>query len=105
MTFLEVMQVSLPLILYVAAITLLITLVVLVIKLIKTMNKIDKIVDDVDKKVKSLDGVFSIIDFCTDKISSVTNRLVDRLTNLVIGFGKKKYNKNEEERVWVKKVN
>ena len=61
------------------------------------MNKVDRIIDDVDKKVKSLDGVFSLIDFCTDKISSLTNNLVDRLTNLVIGFGKKKYNNKEDE--------
>lgn len=97
MTFLETMQVTLPLLLYLVATVLLIILIILVIKLIKTMNKIDKIVDDVDRKVKSLDGVFSIIDFCTDKISSVTNKLVDRLTKLVIGFGKKKYNDEEEE--------
>ena len=44
-----------------------------------------------------LDGVFSLIDFCTDKISLLTNNLVDRLTNLVIGFGKKKYNNKEDE--------
>lgn len=97
MTFLEVLEVTLPLLLYVAAITLLITLVVLCVKLIKTMNKVDRIIDDVDKKVKSLDGVFSLIDFCTDKISTLTNNLVDRLTKLVIGFGKKKYNNEEDE--------
>lgn len=97
MTFLEVLEVTLPLLLYVAAITLLTTLVVLCIKLIKTMNKVDRIIDDVDKKVKSLDGVFSLIDFCTDKISTLTNNLVDRLTKLVIGFGKKKYNNKEDE--------
>ena len=50
MTFLEVLEVTLPLLLYVAAITLLITLIVLCIKLIKTMNKVDRIIDDVDKK-------------------------------------------------------
>ena len=52
MTFLEVLEVSLPLILYVAAIVLLTTLIILCIKLIKTMNKVDRIIDDVDKKVK-----------------------------------------------------
>lgn len=97
MTFLEVMQVTLPLLLYLAAIVLLVCLVVLVIKLIKTMNRIDKIVEDVDKKVKSLDGIFSLIDFCTDRITLVTNKLVDKLTNIVIGMSKKKYNKDEEE--------
>ena len=97
MTFLEVMQVSLPLILYVVAIVLLIVLIVFCVKLLKTLNKINNIVDDVDKKVKSLDGIFSVIDFCTDKISLMTNKLVDRLTNLVIGFGKKKYNDEKED--------
>lgn len=96
MTTIEVLQIALPLILYLTATILLTFLIVLCIKLIKTMNKVDRIIEDVDKKVKSLDGVFSLIDFCTDKISHLTNSLVDRLTNLVIGFGKKKYNNKED---------
>lgn len=97
MSTLEILQVVLPLLLYVAAITLLIVLIVLCIKLVKTLNKIDGIVEDVNKKVKSLNGVFNFIDFCTDKISSVTNKVVDKVTGLVIKLGKKKYNKKEEE--------
>ena len=97
MTFLEVMQVTLPLILYVVAIVLLTVLIVLCIKLVKTIGKVDKIVDDVDRKVKSLDGIFGFIDFCTDKVSYMTNRVVDGISNLVMHFGRKKYNRKEEE--------
>lgn len=97
MTFVEVMQVSLPLILYLVAIILIIILIVLCVRLNKTMNKVDEIVDNVDKKVKSLDGVFGFIDFCTDKVSVMTNKIVDNVTNLVMHVTKKKYNKKEEE--------
>ena len=97
MTFLEIMQVTLPLILYLVAIVLLIVLTILTIKLVKTLNKVDKIVDNVDRKVKSLDGIFGFIDFCTDKVSYVTNKAVDGITNLVMNLKNRKYNKNEEE--------
>lgn len=97
MSFLEISKLILPLLLYVAAIALLITLIVLCVKLIKILGKVDKIVDDVDNKVKSLNGVFNVIDFCTDKTSYATNRIVDGITNFVLKIGKRKYNKKEEE--------
>lgn len=97
MSFLELLQIILPLLLYTAGVVLLIVLIIICIKLVKTMNKIDSIVDDVDRKVKSLNGIFNVIDFFTDKISSLTSTLVDKITNIVIKMGKNKYNKKEEE--------
>jgi len=97
MTFIEAMQVSLPLLLYLAGIILLVVLIILCLKLIRTMDKLDRIVDDVDRKVKSLNGIFNVIDFCSDKITSITNKFVDKISNLVMGIGKRKYNKKEEE--------
>lgn len=97
MSIIEILQIALPLLLYLAGVILLVMLIILCVKLLKTMNKIDNIVDDVDKKVKSLNGVFSVIDFFTDKISSVTDIIVNKITKFVIGFGKRKYNKKEED--------
>jgi ABC-type methionine transport system permease subunit len=41
--------------------------------------------------------IIGFIDFCTDKVSNITNKVVDNVTNLVMHFNKKKYNKKEEE--------
>ena len=67
------------------------------IKSIRTINKVEKVVDDVNDKVKSLDGFFSIIDFTTDKIVSITDRVVDGVSN-IFGkiFKKRKIGKDEE---------
>ena len=61
------------------------------------MKKVDEIVDNVDKKVKSLDRIFGFVDFCTDKVSYMTNKVVDNVTNLVMHLKRKKYNKKEED--------
>ena len=97
MKFVEILQTSLPLFVYLALFILLIALIVLTIKLVLTINKLNVVVDDVNKKVKSLDGIFGLIDFATDKITLVTNKFVDKLSNMVIDMKKKKYNKEEED--------
>lgn len=97
MSFVEFLQIALPLFVYLALFVLLIVLIVLTIKLVSIINKLNVVVDDVNKKVKSLDGIFGVIDFATDKITLVTNKFVDKLSNVVIGFKNKKYNKKEEE--------
>jgi hypothetical protein len=97
MTFVEFLETLLPILLYTAGITLLVVLIIIGIKFIGTMNKLDDIVDDVDKKVKSLNGVFHIIDTTTDKISILTDKVVDVISAFVIKLFKKKYNKKEEE--------
>ena len=97
MTFVEILQTALPLFVYFALFILLVVLIVLTIKLVATINKLNVVVDDVNKIVKSLDGIFGLIDFATDKITLVTNKFVDRLSNLVLGFKNRKYNKKEEE--------
>lgn len=49
------------------------------------MSKVEKVVDNVNEKVESLNSIFSIIDFTTDKIAGLTDRVVDIASNL---FGK-----------------
>lgn len=83
----------LPIILYVLGSILLVVLIILGIKLIITMNKIEVVVDDINKKVKTLDGFFSMIDFTTDKLAMLSDRVVDTITLFI----KKIFRRKEEE--------
>ncbi len=91
------LQVVLPLIIYVLLIILLIIGIILGIRSIQTLNKVDKVVDDVNDKVQSLNGFFNIIDFTTDKIVSVTDKVVEGVSGLIGRIFKRKSNKNDEE--------
>lgn len=73
----------LPIIIYILLIALLIVGIILGIKTIITMNKVEKVVDNVNEKVESLNSIFSIIDFTTDKIANFTDRVVDAASGLM----------------------
>lgn len=63
------------------------------------MDKIDAILENVEGKINSLNGLFSVIDFTTDRISSFSDRVVDLFGNIVsrIGsFGASKRRKKKE---------
>lgn len=80
----------LPLIIYILLIIMLVVGIILGIKTIITMNKVEKVVDNVNDKVESLNSIFSIIDFTTDKIASFTDKVVEVAGNF---FGKLLFNK------------
>ena len=62
------------------------------------LNKVDRVVDDVNDKVQSLNGFFHLIDFTTDKIVSITDRVVEGVSGLIGHiFKKREKNKNKEE--------
>ena len=84
---------TLAVILYVLGSILLVVLIILGIKLIKTMDKINITVDNINKKVDSLNGLFSIIDFTTNKLAVVSDRVAEGITALI----KKIFNRNKEE--------
>jgi uncharacterized protein YoxC len=87
----------LPIVIYALIIIILIVGIILGVKSIKTMNKVEKVVDNVNDKVESLNAVFNVIDFTTDKIASFTDKIVDGVSGL---FGKlfttKKKDKEED---------
>ncbi len=91
----------LPIIIYLLLIVILIVGIILGIRLINTINRVDKVVDDANKKLASLDGLFSVVDFITDKISSLSDRLVEGISDLFAKklFKKKKNKKAVEERI------
>ncbi len=79
--------------LYVLGAILLIVLIILGIKLIITLDKIEKVADNINTKVDSLNGLFSVIDFTTDKISAFGDKVVEGVTYLV----QKVFNRKKEE--------
>lgn len=80
----------LPIIIYLLLIVLIVVVIILGIKMIMTVNKVDGLVEDVNKKVKSLDSLFNIIDYATDRISGVTDTIINFITSKFKGlFGRK----------------
>ena len=87
----------LPIIIYILLIIILIIGIILGIKSIITINKVEKVVDDVNEKVESLNGLFQIVDFTTDKIVTLTDKFVDGLSGFATKlFFRKAKNKEEE---------
>lgn len=89
----------LPILVYILLSVLIVLLIIICIKVIRAMNKIELIIDDVDKKVKSLNGVFSVVDAVTDKLSLLTEVVSDSIILFIKGIFKKRKNKieNKEE--------
>ena len=92
MTAADVLQVFL----YLLGSILLVVLIVLGVKLIITMNKIEKVVDDINVKVNSLNGLFSVIDFTTDKISLLSDKMIDGVTSLFRRLFRKRKDEEDE---------
>ena len=85
----------LPVILYVLGAILLVVLIILGIKLIIMTDKINTTVDNINAKVESLNGFFSVIDFTTNKLATITDKVTDGITFLISKIFKKK--KEEED--------
>lgn len=90
---LEFFQVYLPIAVYVLLIILLIIGIILGVRLINAMDKVDEVLNNVQKKVNSLNGLFSVIDFTTDKISAFSDRVVDTISTFITRIGHKKSKK------------
>ncbi len=89
----------LPIIIYILLIILLVIGIILGVKAITTIKKVEKVVDDVNAKVESLNGLFHIIDFTTDKLVTMVDRIVDGFSTLGAKiFMRNKHNNIEEEK-------
>ena len=91
------LQTFLPIVIYFLLIILLIVGIILGIRSIQTLNKVDKVLDDVNDKVQSLNGFFNLVDFTTDKIVSLTDRVVDGISGLIGSVFKRRHTKEDEE--------
>ena len=69
---------------------LVIVLIIVCIKMLYTAKKMDIILTDVEKKLKSVNVVFSAIDYVTDALSTMSNTVVNKFSNLISKVFKKK---------------
>lgn len=93
----EFLQVYLPICIYILLIILLVIGIILGVRLINAMNKVDEIIENVEGKVNSLNGLFNVIDFTTNKITNFGDRFVDLFTGLVNKIGKRRNARDEME--------
>lgn len=93
----EALNETLPVVIYLLLIVLLVVVIVIGIKLIFTMNKVDLLLDDVTKKVHSLDRVFNMIDYTTDKVAMISDTVVNFITSKLKRIIKFKKNDEEDE--------
>lgn len=94
---LEYLSSILPIIIYILLVILLALLIIIAVKTIKAMNKVQDIVDDVDNKVQSLNGFFNIVDMATDKLSMLSDKIIDIIVNFVQKVFKPKKKESYEE--------
>lgn len=93
----EALNETLPVVIYLLLIVLLVVVIVIGIKLIFTMNKVDLLLDDVTKKVHSLDRVFNMIDYTIDKVTMISDTVVNFITSKLKRIIKFKKNDEEDE--------
>ena len=93
-------ELIMPLILYILGSILLVILIILSLKFLKAMNKLNSILEDTYKKTQSLNGFFSVIDTVTDKVALLSDTFSERITDLILNLfrkkAKKKYSKEVE---------
>jgi len=79
----EALAAVLPIIIYFLLIILLIVVIILGIKLIITIDKVNVIAEDIREKVDSLNNIFGLVNFASDKLSYLSNKVVDKVMSLV----------------------
>ncbi len=84
---------ALPIVIYFLLIVLLVVAIWIGIKLIITMNKVDDILEDISEKAKSLDKLFNIIDFATDRVSMVSDTVINFVSSAFSKIFKKRNTK------------
>ena len=79
----EALATVLPIIIYFLLIALLVVVIILGIKIIITIDKVNAIVEDLRNKVESLNGMFKIVNFASDKLSYLGTKVTDSFLALV----------------------
>lgn len=87
----------LQIVLYTTLITLVIILIILGIKLIGTLKKVDGVIDDVNKKMLKVDGLFNMIDKTTDYAASISDKVINGISNFISVLIRKKKGRDEDE--------
>ena len=93
----EFLSVYLPVCVNILLIILLVVSIVLVVRLINTLNHVNEVINNVEAKVNSLNGFFDVINFTTEKITMISDKVVDGVSGLIKRFGKKRYSSEMED--------
>ncbi len=91
------LNILLPVILYLVVIILCIVLIVLCIRSLKILDKVDRIVDNIDEKVQVFDGAFSIFRKAAEGIASISDSFVFAATSAISKLIKKIKTDKEED--------
>lgn len=73
----------LPIIIYILLIVLISVFIFLLLKMSKTIDKVNGLLEDVEMKLSSLDAFFNAINWTTEKINIITERIVDSVMSVV----------------------
>lgn len=87
----------LQIIIYVLAIVLLLALIVFTVRGIKTLKKVDIMIDDLEAKVRKLNGIFEIIDYTTEVVTSVTEKVSSIFSSGILHLFTRKRKKEAKE--------
>lgn len=93
----EFLQVYLPICIYILLIILLVIGIIIGVRLIGAMDKLDEILNNVEGKVNSLNGLFNVIDFTTDKITMASDKVVELFSGLFNKIVSRKESRKERE--------
>lgn len=83
----------LPIIIYILLIVLISFCIYFIIRAIKIADKINALLEDVEQKIGSLNSLFRVIDFTTEKINAISERVIDAVISL---FGRLFHKRKEE---------
>lgn len=91
-------ELLLPLILYVVGIILIIVLIIIGIKSIKILDKVDLIVDSVEERITVFDGALRVIKAAADGVAGISDTIVSAVTSIISKIlNNKKDNYKEDE--------
>ena len=94
----DVLTTVLPILLYVAAIVLLIVLIIIGIRVLGMLNIVDKIIEDVEGKVESFDKAVTTMNKAVTGIASISDTVVFGVTTAIAKMFNKKH--KEEDNVY-----
>ena len=84
----------LPIIIYILLTVLISVCIYFVIKAIKIADKVNLLLEDVENKISSLDAFFKVIDFTTEKINAISEKVVETIISL---FSRLFHKRKEDE--------
>jgi len=73
----------LPIIIYILLIVLISVCIYILLKASKTIDKVNLLLEDVEMKLSTLDAFFNAINWTTEKINIISERIVDGVMSVV----------------------